>query len=676
MRNVIRWAVAGLTALATIAAAAAALGQERVPSDTTRSLAPYFVVDKAEAGVDALPLKATRVDVKVNGAIADVRVTQIYRNEGATALEARYVFPASTRAAVYAMRMRIGERAVDAEIREKQTARREYETAKREGKSASLLEQQRPNVFSMAIANVMPGDEIAVDLFYTESLVPTDGTYRFVFPTVVGPRYNGPAGQPSHAAEGWVAQPTLRLGQPAKHTLALKLQVNAPLPLHSLTSPSHRLAADGIGTRTASAELAAAAEHANRDFVLEYRLAGHEIASGVLVHEGRDENFFLAMIEPPARVPSAAVVAREYVFVLDVSGSMHGFPIETAKTLMRGLVANLRPTDTFNIIPFAGGHSLFAPRSVPATRDNVEAAVRFISGQRGSGSTELLAALRGALALPHDGERARSFVVVSDGYVTIEKEAMDVIRANLGQANVFAFGIGSSVNRFLIEGLARAGRGEAFIVLNARDAAIEADRFRAYIESPVLTKIVVRFRGLDAYDVDPPQVPDLFAQRPLVISGKFRGPATGAIEVSGLTSTGTFFQSVDIAAGRLPERDTKALALLWARNRIATIGDYQKIAPDAAAQKEITELGLKYRLLTDYTSFIAVDKIVRNPTGVQTGVDQPQPLPDGVSELAVGEVPSTPEPEFVSLTLVAGALAWWMRRRRRAVASEGVAHGR
>ncbi|MGZ8254692.1 MAG: VIT domain-containing protein, partial [Burkholderiaceae bacterium] len=505
-----------------------ASAQERVPQDRNRSLSPYFVVDNAEPGVDALPLKATRVDVQVNAVIADVRVTQVYRNEGTTPLEARYVFPASTRAAVYAMRMRIGERAVDAEIREKQAARREYETAKRAGRNASLLEQKRPNVFSMAIANVMPGDEIAVDLFYTESLVPTEGTYRFVFPTVVGPRYNGAPGRESHQAEGWIAQPTLRAGVPAKHSTAFKVAVNAPLPVQSMTSPSHRLAVDGIGSRTASAALPAAAEHANRDFILEYRLAGKEIASGVLVHEGRDENFFLAMIEPPARVPTSAIVPREYVFVLDVSGSMHGFPVETAKALLRGLVANLRPTDTFNIIPFAGGHSLFAPRSVPATRDNVEAAVRFIRGQRGNGSTELLAALRAAFAMPSDEQRARSFVVITDGYVTVEKEAMDMIRANLGQANVFAFGIGSSVNRFLIEGLARAGRGEAFVVLNEHEAAIEADRFRAYIESPVLTGIEVAFRSFDAYDVDPPQLPDLFAQRPLVISGKFRGPPGGA----------------------------------------------------------------------------------------------------------------------------------------------------
>ena len=516
----------------------------------------------------------------------------------------------------------------------------------------------------MSIANVMPGDEIAVDLRYSETIVPTDGVYRFVFPTVVGPRYNGAPGRESHQPEAWIAQPTLRAGVPAKAAFGMSVEVSAPVPLQELRSPTHRLNVAEAANAASGRVLRRSVEHADRDVVLEYRLAGREIASGALLHEGPEESFFLAMIEPPARVPNADIVPREYVFVLDVSGSMHGFPIETAKSLLRGLVANLRPTDTFNIIPFAGGHSKLAPQSLPATKENVDAALRFINAQRGSGSTELLAALRAALAMPSESDRARSFVVITDGYVSIEKEAMDLVRANLGSANVFAFGIGSSVNRHLIEGLARAGRGESFVVLNAGAAAVEADRFRAYIEAPVLTRIRVAFRGFDAYDVDPPQVPDLFAQRPIVLTGKFRGAPAGSIEIDGVTATGAFHRSIDVAAAGAGRRQAPALATLWARSRIATLGDYQKLVNDSAAAHEITALGLKYGLLTDYTSFIAVDHVVRNPTGQQTSVDQPQVLPAGVSELAVGQVPSTPEPEFLSMTLAAGGLVWWLRRRR------------
>jgi Ca-activated chloride channel homolog len=650
-------------ALALIAAAGScipAIGAQ--PPDRPQS--PYFVVDGA-SDVDALPLKATEVAVTISGVIADVRVVQRYRNEGNQPIEARYVFPASTRAAVSAMTLRVGDRVVQAQIREKQQARVEYDGAKREGKSASLLEQHRPNVLQMSIANVMPGDEIAVDLRYSETIVPTEGVYRFVYPTVVGPRYNGAPGRESHRPETWIAQPTLRAGIAPKSTFALALHVNGPVPVQELRSPTHRFGVEGVGSRSVQASLGASAEHGDRDVVVEYRLAGAEIASGVLVHEGKDENFFVAMVEPPARVPSSAIVPREVVFVLDVSGSMHGFPLDTAKSLLRGLVTNLRPTDTFNIIPFAGGYSILAPRSLPASRDNVDAALRFINGQRGSGSTELLAALRAALALPTDADRARSFVVITDGYVSIEKEAMELVRARLGEANVFAFGIGSSVNRYLIEGLARAGRGEAFIVLDPKQAAVEADRFRAYVEAPVLSHVRVRFRGFDAYDIDPPQAPDLFALRPLVISGKFRGAPAGVLEIEGRTANGPFTRSIDIAAVRLAEHDTSALALLWARSRIATLTDDQKLVHDTAAAPQITALGLKYGLLTDYTSFVAVDRVVRNAGGEQRSVDQPQPLPQGVSELAVGEVPSTPEPEFVSMALAAGGLVWWLRRRRK-----------
>ncbi|HEU0199175.1 MAG TPA: VIT and VWA domain-containing protein, partial [Burkholderiaceae bacterium] len=417
--------VAALLCLLPAANASVQLAPDAADTaDTARTLSPYFVVDDAPPGVDVLPLKSTRVDARVNGVIADVKVTQVYLNEGTTPLEARYVFPGSTRAAVYALRLRVGSRVVDAQIREKQQARAEYAQAKREGRNAALLEQHRPNVFQMAIANVMPGDEIAVDLRYTESIVPTDGVYRFVYPTVVGPRYNGSAAVPvegdvrefvagapatrpseSHKAEAWIAQPTLRKGEPAKHTFELNATLATPLPVQKLASPSHELAIDGIGSREASARLAPDSAHADRDVVLEYRLAGTAIEAGLLVHEARDgekegENFFLLLAEPPARTTVADIVPRDYVFIVDVSGSMHGFPLDVTKKLLRELIGNLRPSDTFNVVPFAGGHSLLAPASMPASPENIVRALRFIDGQRGGGGTELLPALRMALAMP------------------------------------------------------------------------------------------------------------------------------------------------------------------------------------------------------------------------------------------------------------------------------------
>jgi Ca-activated chloride channel family protein len=327
----------------------------------------------------------------------------------------------------------------------------------------------------------------------------------------------------------------------------------------------------------------------------------------------------------------------------------------------------LRPTDTFNVIPFAGGLSMLAPQSLPASSDNITRALRFIDGQTGGGGTELLPALRWALAMPSDETRARTFVVVTDGYVAVEKEAFELVRANLNRANLFAFGIGSAVNRMLIEGLARAGKGEPFFVLGPNQAEHEAQRLRTMIEAPVLTRVRVSFPGFDAYDIDPPQIPDLFAQRPLVVIGKYRGAPSGSIVIEGSAAGGAWRHTIDLSRAQVaaPNGTNAALRTLWARGRIATLADNQRLQPDDPTRAEILRLGLAYGLLTDYTSFIAVDKVVRNPGGQGVDVDHPQPLPAGVEETALAAVPSTPEPEFYALAALAGLALWWAWRRHR-----------
>jgi Ca-activated chloride channel homolog len=603
--------------------------------------------------------------VKIAGIIADVKVTQHYKNEGKRPIEARYVFPASTRAAVYGMRMHVGKRLVEAQIREKQKARAEYEAAKREGKSASLLEQQRPNVFQMNVANIMPGDDIAVELNYTETLPPTEGKYQFVFPTVVGPRYNGSPANGSGTNEKWLAQPTLPAGEEAKSTFGMKLVIDSPITVKEVLSSSHKVRIAGQESRRVEVSLAPSTSHGNRDFILDYRLAGKDIESGVMLYKGKDENFFLALVEPPKRVLKSEVVAREYIFILDISGSMHGYPLETAKTLLRKLVGDLKPSDSFNVMLFSGDNSVLAPTSLPATPENIEKAIGVINRQSGGGGTELLPAMRRALALPREDSRARSFVVMTDGFVSVEKEAFDLVRGNLNNANVFSFGIGNSVNRHLMEGLARAGQGEAFIVTDTEQAGAEGERFRRYIESPVWTHLKLKIDGLDAYDLQPASVPDLFASRPVLLMGKWRGEPKGSIALEGYTGDGLASRSVTVSPSQV-SNDAQALRYLWARGRIADLADNTRLDGGAndEAVRTVTELGLKYNLLTDYTSFIAVDKVERNQDGSET-VDQPQPMPEGVSNLAVGgEVPSTPEPEFYALIAMAGGMAAWLRRRK------------
>jgi Ca-activated chloride channel family protein len=630
-----------------------------------KTLAPYFFVH-GDGAVDKLPLKSTEVEATVSGVIADVTVRQYYKNEGTRPIEAQYVFPGSTRAAVYGLTLHVGERTIEAKVREKAQAKAEYIQARREGKSAALLEQHRPNVFQMNVANILPGDEIRVDLRYTELLVPTEATYRFVYPTVVGPRYSNQPAATAPESEQWIANPYLHAGEPSTSAFSLQVAINSGIPLKDVASSSHKLDVRYESPNRAIVKLTGTGHDGNdRDFILNYRLAGDRIESGVMLYPGQDENFFLAMMEPPTKISPDRIPPREYIFVVDVSGSMHGFPLDTAKTLLRDLIGRLKPDDTFNVLLFSGGNTLMAERSLPATPANVEQAITVIDGQAGGGGTELLPALRRALALPADEQRARSLVVVTDGYVAVETESFELIRNNLGHANLFAFGIGSSVNRFLIEGMAKAGLGEPFIITQPDKAAAEAARFRRYIESPVLTHIAFEFEGFEAYDVEPVSLPDLLASRPVILFGKWKGEKAGKLTLTGTTGNGPYRQSFDL--GQTEARaDNAALRYLWARNRIATLADYNKIEADPERTREVTSLGLAYNLLTAYTSFVAVDKVARNADpSHQTTVKQPLPMPAGVSDLAVGgTVPSTPEPETYLLFGAASAVFAWAKRRQ------------
>jgi Ca-activated chloride channel family protein len=642
-------------------------------SEAPKAESPYFFVASSDPATDRLPLKATRVDVRIAGVIADVTVTQHYRNEGQRAIEARYVFPGSTRAAVYAMNVRLGERLLTARIREKQQARIEYDTAKKDGKTSALLEQHRPNVFEMNVANIMPGDDVAVELRYTELLVPEDAEYGFVFPTVVGPRYNSPQGAAAH--ERWLSSPYLPTGAAGPASFELAVRIDTPLAVKEIASSSHDIAVEGVGTEHASVALRPVPDGGraadNRDFVLRYRLAGDRIESGLMLFRGETENFFLALVEPPKAIPARQINPRDYIFVIDISGSMHGYPLETSKVLLENLIGGLRPSDTFNVMLFSGSNRVLSPTSVPATRANIERALQTIRQMGGSGSTEIVPALKRVAELPKAPDVSRSVIFVTDGYVTVEAEVFRLIAKNLNQANVFAFGIGTSVNRHLIEGMARAGQGEAFIVTKPAEAAAQAERLRRMIESPVLTQVKARFEGLDVYDVEPQQLPDVLGGRPVVVFGKWRGDpgyaARGKLVVEGRAADGPY--RAEVATTGREDRTSVALRHLWARQRIGALTDQEALEGGGAQKAAIIDLGLRYSLLTQYTSFIAVDQVVRNPNpALAPTVAQPSPMPEGVSNLAIGaEVPSTPEPGgWIALFIVLGVVGAAVLPRRRA----------
>jgi Ca-activated chloride channel family protein len=636
-------------------------------SDPDRTLSPYFFI-KGDPNVDQLPLKDTSVEINVAGVIADVRVVQTYANEGKNPINATYVFPASTRAAVYGMRMRIGDELIVARIKEREAAKEEFETAKKEGKSASLLEQSRPNVFTMNLANLMPNETVEIELRYTELIIPTDGIYSVIYPTVVGPRYasSGTGGD----ADKFVETPYLKAGEAPTSSFHLTTRISAGVPIYDLGSASHQIAPEWIGQRDAILTLSED-DHfqGNRDFVLNYRLAGDQIASGLMLYQGIDENFFLYMAQPPKRVAPEDIPPREYVFVVDVSGSMEGFPLDVSKQLLQDLIGNLRDVDYFNVVLFAGDSTALSETPLAANTENVARAIQLIEQQRGSGGTELLGAIQQAMALQTAPGVSRSLVLITDGYIAAEDGVFSHIRKNLGEANVFAFGIGPGVNRYLIEGVAAAGLGEPFIAENEAKATEVAAKFREYISSPVLTDIRFQTDGFEIYDVHPGGFPDLLAQRPIVVFGKWRGSPTGSIELTGMTGRGKFSSVINVADYQSHETNA-ALRYLWARTRIAELSD-NRFAPETEASiKEVTELGLKYNLLTRFTSFIAVREKVVNPNAPANDVNQPLPLPVGVSDMAIGSEPEMFWLIGIAAIMMAGVL---MLRRHKFLPNPSVA---
>lgn len=594
-----------------------------------KTLSPCFEVSDSLFDLEKLPLKSTTVEVVISGVIANVTVKQTYINTGVIPIEANYVFPASTNAAVHGMQMQFGNRLLVAKIEEKEKANELYEEAKEEGKTVSLLEQHRPNVFQMHVANILPNDTIDIILEYTELLVPRDGVYEFVYPTVVGPRYTG------GATEEWSNSPQLPEDELPLSAFYINVQINAGMVLREVVSPSHSSTDIQLMYNTANCTLPEEDKFSgNKDYILQYKLVGEGIESGLLLYEGEQENFFLAMIQPPERPEDTDIPPREYVFIMDVSGSMGGYPIETSKVLMNNLLSSLRAQDRFNVLFFAGGSAVLFESSREASNDNIQAAINMIDNQQGGGGTNMLDALQRAMDMPGTEGYSRSFIIATDGYVSFDREVIVFLEENLNMANFFPFGIGSSVNRYVIEGMAHVGQSEPFIVTNAADAESMALKFEEYIRTPVLTNIDVVYDDFTTSDVIPVEVSDVFAERPIILFGKYQGEATGTVGISGTTGDRNYYQEFDLAEHKALESN-EGLKYLWARKKIQILDDYVQYSNSNEVEElkqEVIDLSFEYNLLTQYTSFIAIDSLIRCDTCSLVGVNQPLPLPEGVGD--------------------------------------------
>ena len=575
---------------------------------TTES--PYFQVENelpTDFDPSSFALINSQVSVQVSGVIAEVTVEQEYANKSELTLNTNYVFPGSSQSAIYYMEMELDGRVIQAKIKEKEEAKEIFETAKKEGKSASLLEQQRPNVFQMSLANIKPKSSVFVRFKYTETLIPNKKTYEFVFPTLVGPRY---ATAKMASKDPWVNNPFVNKDsanyQGHKPRFSMNLKLNAGMPINQASWYSHpNVNVEFLSDNKLKSSIINA-NNAAGDFIFRYKLAGDEIASGLLLYEGKDENFFLYTMQPPSRPKQSMVPPRDYIFIVDVSGSMDGFPIEVSKKLITSILSGLKEEDKFNILLFAGSSEQYADELIPATKSNVGRAIRFINDQNGSGGTEILPALERSLNMIKDKGRSSTVVIATDGLVTVEREAIALIEDNLGKANFFPFGIGKSSNRYIIEALANAGMSESFICTSENEALKKAAEFKEMVTNPVLTDIKVNFNGMKTYDVLPKNVPDLFGDKPLVVFGKYTSATNGQITVKGKNANGKFEQEFDVKEGE-KKNENGALRYLWAIQKIKMLSDYNRAEPSGKLKEEIIDLGLNYNLLTEFTSFVAVD---------------------------------------------------------------------
>jgi Ca-activated chloride channel family protein len=595
------------------------------------------------------PLKHTDVKAEVSGQLARVTVTQEFHNPLQEKIEAVYVFPLPQSAAVDDMTMVVGDRTVKGKIKRREEAQAIYEAAREAGQTASLLDQERPNIFTQSVANIAPGAEVNITISYVEFLKYEEGTYEFVFPMVVGPRYI--PGRPTGKRGGGWAPDTSKVPDASRitprvapratragHDISIEVKLDAGVPIDGLKSTLHEIDVTRVDNHRAVVRLKDQATIPNKDFILKFDVAGKKMSDAVMTHRGAQGGFFTLILQPPERVTAADVTPKELVFVLDTSGSMSGFPIEKAKETMKLALDNLYPDDTFNLITFSGDTHVLFPQPVPATRENLQRAQRFLASRQGSGGTEMMEAIRAALAPSDEQDHVRIVCFMTDGEVGNDMEIISEIQKH-PNARVFAFGIGSSVNRFLLDKMAEHGRGEVEYVTLEDDGSAAARRFHERVRTPLLTDIEIDWAGLPVADVYPKRIPDLFSAKPLILTGRYTSAARGVIRLRCNLAGQNFVKEIPVELPESqPEHDT--LATLWARTRINDLmsQDYAGIQnddPQPDAREAITQLGLEYRLMTQFTSFVAVEEMTVTDGGQPRRIDVPVEMPEGMSREGV-----------------------------------------
>jgi len=594
------------------------------------------------------PLKHTDVKAQISGFLSRVTVTQEFENPFKEKIEAVYTFPLPQNAAVDDMTMLVGDRIVRGKILRREEAQAVYEAAKNNGQTASLLEQERPNIFTQSVANILPGEQIKITISYVETLKYEDGSYEFVFPMVVGPRYV--PGNATGAQGNGFAPDTDRVpdasritpkpppvGMRAGHDISIDVTLDAGVPIDGLNAKTHEVLLEQPDIRHAHISLKDQETIPNKDFILRYDVAGKKINDALLTHSTGHSGFFTLILQPPERVTVEDVTPKELVFVLDTSGSMSGFPIEKAKETMKLALDNLYPYDTFNLITFAGDEHILFPEPVPATKENLEKAQKFLDTREGGGGTEMMKAIKASMDPSDKQDHVRIVCFMTDGYVGNDMEIIGEVQKH-PNARVFSFGIGSSVNRFLLDNMAKYGRGEVEYVGLNDDGSAAAKRFHERVRNPLLTDLSIDWNGMPVSDVYPKTIPDLFSAKPVILEGRYAGNGKGVIRLRGKMSGRDFVREIPVDFSSTEQHDV--LATLWARTRVDDLMGQDMNGAQQGTMKEdlkqaITQLGLDYRIMTQFTSFVAVEEMIVTDGGQPRRIDVPVEVPEGVNRQAV-----------------------------------------
>jgi Ca-activated chloride channel family protein len=612
---------------------------------TGESAGCLVALDTAGRSLGPCPLVHTDVKAEISGVLSRVTVRQDFQNLFKEPIEAIYAFPLPQNAAVDDMTILIGSRTIRGIIRRREEARAIYEQARAQGQQAALLEQERPNIFSQHLANILPGQNIEIVISYVETLKYENDGYKFVFPMVIGPRYI--PGMPiGREAGGWsmdthkvpdasrVTPPVTPPGTRTGHDISIEVSIDSGVAFTNLRSTHHEMAVLRRDTHSALVQLADRVTIPNKDFILSYDVAGATMQDGLVTHRLGADGYFMLILQPPRSFVPAEVVPKELVFVLDTSGSMQGFPIEKAKETMKLALDGLYPQDTFNLITFSGDTRILFPQPVPATTANLARALALLDSSQGNGGTEMMRAIRAALEPADEQGHVRIVCFMTDGLVGNDMEIISEVQKH-PNARVFAFGIGTSPNRFLLDKIAEEGRGAVEYVTLAGDAAAAALRFHERIRNPLLTDIKLEWSGVPVADIYPKRIPDLFSAEPVVICGRYARGGNSLLRLRGKSGSDDFVRDLRIP---LPENEPQheVLAKLWARKRIDAImaedfAGMQKGNPRADVREAIIELGLRHRLMTQFTSFVAVEERMVTEGGQPKRIEVPVEMPEGVS---------------------------------------------